>query len=275
MKKYLKLLAYEIENSKRLIGILVLGVIMLQSVAFWQMIFTYKKTLQQVAETQGGAFVRDVVLNFGTLVYKGWFTLSIMGSAVLIFAYIFYIWFKEWYKQGKSIYRLLMLPGSRMNVYWAKFTAIFIIIAVLLGVEVILLTLFMKIGGVVIGEQLVGTGNNWYVFIQNSILLRLVYPNTWMKFLLTYGIGVCLVSTCFQIVILAMSTRQLRTIQSLGAMVLNIVLVGGYLEAARMIVTNLSLTNGEMQVLITAVLGIYFIINTLISRHLLNHSIAV
>ena len=277
MKKYLKLLAYELENSKKLIAILVAGVTLLQSVSFIQMIREYKQIVE-IQISQLGT-LKGVKFDFSVFTSNGWFILSIMGSVALIGAYIFYIWLKEWYKQCKSIYRVLMLPGSRMSIYWAKFTTILMLILILLGLEMVLLTGAMKLAGVIIGDQLVGTGNNWYVFVQGNDQyinpLEMLYPATWMDFSLTYGVGICAVSTCFQLIILAMSTRHLKKVQSIGLMIVNVVAVGLYFSGLVFLIDNLMLTSGELLWMMTLSLTIFFVINTLVSRYLLNHYIAV
>ncbi|MGY3725268.1 hypothetical protein SAMN05421767_12710 [Granulicatella balaenopterae] len=276
MKKYLKLLAYELENSKKLIAILVVGVTLLQSVSFIQMIRDYKRVLQ--LNINQALPIDMVKCDFATIM-NGWFVLSIMGSVALIGAYIFYIWFKEWYRQGKSIYRLLMLPGSRMSVYWAKFTTIIMMILILLGLEIVLLTIFINLASWIVGDQLVNTANNWYLFTQGSSIfgnpLEVLYPATWMNFLITYGVGICVVSACFQLVILAMSSRHLRKVQSIGVMVLNVLVYGIYIAGLIFLITNLMLTSSEISWVMTIVLAIFLCINTLVSRHLLNHYIAV
>ena len=277
MKKYLKLLAYELENSKKLIAILVAGVTLLQSVSFIQMIREYKQIVE-IQISQLGT-LKGVKFDFSVFTSNGWFILSIMGSVALIGAYIFYIWLKEWYKQGKSIYRVLMLPGSRMSIYWAKFTTILMLILILLGLEMVLLTGAMKLAGVIIGDQLVGTGNNWYVFVQGNDQyvnpLEMLYPATWMDFSLTYGVGICAVSTCFQLIILAMSTRHLKKVQSIGLMIINVVTVVLYVSGLIFLAEHLILKSSETNWLITLSCVIYFAITTLVSRHLLNHYVAV
>ena len=57
--------------------------------------------------------------------------------AVLII-YVFFIWYRDWLGKNTFIYRLLMLPTNRLNIYLAKATTILLFILGLLAMQLLL-----------------------------------------------------------------------------------------------------------------------------------------
>ena len=66
-----------------------------------------------------------------------WDRLQLCGVALII--YVFFIWYRDWLGKNTFIYRLLMLPTARINVYLAKATTILLFVLGLVALQLLLL----------------------------------------------------------------------------------------------------------------------------------------
>src|SRR5699024_2833629 len=49
--------------------------------------------------------------------------------------YLFFIWYRDLFRKNTFIYRLLTIPTARINIYFAKATALFLLVLVLVCVR--------------------------------------------------------------------------------------------------------------------------------------------
>src|SRR5690625_6144925 len=57
-----------------------------------------------------------------------WFMGPIALSVAAFIFYIFLIWYRDWFGKNTFIYRLLMLPTARLNVFLAKAISIMMMV---------------------------------------------------------------------------------------------------------------------------------------------------
>ena len=58
-----------------------------------------------------------------------------MIGIVLVILYAIQIWYRDWFGESKYIYRLLLLPGSRAKIFFAKFTSLALVIISFIGLQ--------------------------------------------------------------------------------------------------------------------------------------------
>lgn len=125
-------------------------------------------------------------------------------AAVLL--YMFLIWYRDWLGKNMFIYRLLMLPTSRSNIYLAKVSVILVMVWGLVAFQLLILPLEnLAFNGLVpsnLREVTTGVG----LIVLHSIL-RIFIPQSFIEFVLYYGAGLMFVILVFTAVLIERSYR--------------------------------------------------------------------
>ncbi|AXI07925.1 hypothetical protein CUC15_02545 [Oceanobacillus zhaokaii] len=210
MKSYLKLVNFEISRFMKiylvLIGITILsqliGVIVVAKnyvANANEVIYVDSMPLEQFIEQYGK-------MNMTAVVETLWFAGPIALCAAALIFYIFFIWYRDWVGKNTFIYRLFMLPTARLNVLLSKATAIFLMVLGLISIQLILLP---------IGSMLL----KWNVsmdfradmtireIINNSHYLFILIPDSFIQFVINYGIGFMVVFVLFTAILMERSFR--------------------------------------------------------------------
>lgn len=138
-----------------------------------------------------------------------WFNLPILFAAAALVFYCFFIWYRDWFGKNTFIYRLLMLPTARLNIYLSKATAIFLMVLGLVALQVILF-------------QLSGSILKWLVPANlrvdfplmtliastlGNLHIGVLIPTSFTQFLIHYGIGFLAVFIVFTAILFERSFR--------------------------------------------------------------------
>lgn len=125
---------------------------------------------------------------------------------VALLFYIFLIWYRDWYGKNTFIYRLLMLPTSRLNIYLSKASAIFLMTLGLVAVQIILLPI-----GAQILKWTVPIDFRMDMSMQEMIdtfnMLTIIFPRTFTNFIIHYAIGFMVVFVLFTAILFERSFR--------------------------------------------------------------------
>src|SRR5690625_1417433 len=68
-----------------------------------------------------------------------WIMVTIAIGVAAILFYIFFIWYRDWFARNTFIYRLRMLPTSRMNIFFTKVATIMLTVFGLVAFQLLLL----------------------------------------------------------------------------------------------------------------------------------------
>ncbi|MBT2658780.1 hypothetical protein J7E81_26760 [Bacillus sp. ISL-18] len=135
-----------------------------------------------------------------------WFLGPIAVCAAAMIFYIFLIWYRDWFGKNTFIYRLLMLPTSRLNIFFAKATAIFLMVLGFIAFQIVLLPLQNGLFQWIVPED--------YIFIMNlseimraSTFISMIIPNTFSEFLAYYGLGFIAILVVFTAILFERSYR--------------------------------------------------------------------
>lgn len=199
MNHYLKLVNFEVKRFWKFFIVLIPIIIVAQIVGA---IITARDYVKYANETMRREQIleSDYVLNYGAyslqrFIYSEYFVLSVVFAAAVLIIYVFFIWYRDWLGKSSFIYRLLMLPTARRNVYFAKLTTILLFVLFLVGMQALLLRGVDQIGRLIIPEQL----HNDYgvVNLHSYDFLAVLYPQTPLHFVLLYGLGMTIVAIVF------------------------------------------------------------------------------
>lgn len=184
MVKYLKLLEFELKRACPFTLIL-MGITLVGQLAIF---------LKGYLEAR--AFPPQSLYAFHDFFDRNIYYNLLVGAMIMsVFIYALYTWIREWLGEGKFIYRLATLPGSRLALGLAKLTSILVIIFSLLLVQQLVFRL--------VNQLIVLTGIHdtlYWVDLytsQHTNLSSLVMPSSFRVFAISYlyGIGfLCMVT---------------------------------------------------------------------------------
>ncbi|WP_407268466.1 hypothetical protein [Radiobacillus sp. PE A8.2] len=210
MKNYLKLVNFEVNRVVKLFVVL-LGITFVVQIA--GVILQARKYLnaanQQIYQemvTQAEFIEMTGQLSFLHVGRSLWFLGPIAICVAGVGFYIFLIWYRDWVGKNTFIYRLLMLPTTRLNVFYAKMTTILVMTFGLVAFQLIFLPIEMMIlKGMVPSEFLKEMG---FIEVVNSVpRLSMIIPNNLLQLILSYGAGLLVVSILFTGILLERSFK--------------------------------------------------------------------
>lgn len=197
--------------------------------------------------------------------------------AIGISGFLFYsvfIWYREWFGKNTFAYRLLMLPVSRMTLFFSKFIVIFIGIFTLIATQLVSLFIGYPIVTAII-ERTYSSGQTLLEAIQMHPLFSYLLPIDLGFFLSVNGVGFILLLVLFTVILMERSF-------AVKGIFLGIVYAG----AASMLVlfplfipdifnNYYILYDSELLIIEAVLLIIVGAISIMVSRHLLNKKITI
>ncbi|MGG3733954.1 hypothetical protein ABET14_01850 [Heyndrickxia coagulans] len=211
MKSFVKLVNFEINRFAKIYWSLVAITILSQftsvfltvhryiSQANWDHISPVTAQLAYVKHYGSISFIDC----FGTV----WFMGPIALCAAAMVFYIFLIWYRDWYGKHTFIYRLLMLPVERWNLYLAKAASILLMVLGFIAVQIILLPVehfFFN----AITPRIYRMDMTVADAVLSFPYFNLLLPGAAIDFLFHYGLGFTVVLVIFTAILLERSFRM-------------------------------------------------------------------
>jgi len=204
MKNYLKLVDFELNRFIKiyiaLIGVTIVSQftgIFLQSrthVAF------VNQTLQEESLSIKQFFINYSPFTMVDIINSGWFFIPIIFSVAALVFYSFFIWYRDWFGQNTFIYRLLMLPTNRINLFLSKLSAIFLMVLGLVATQLILLPVESTLFNQLLPDYL-RYNLSTQTIISSSNYLIVLFPDSFIQFLIHYGLGLLILIILFTIIL--------------------------------------------------------------------------
>ncbi|MED3910725.1 hypothetical protein P4597_16350 [Peribacillus simplex] len=210
MMRYIKLVNFEINRFSKIYLSLLLITLVSQ---FAGVIIVTKSLLKDARDIMSEERLSEAayITNYGSIEFSHIaHTLLFVGpialSAVALIFYIFLIWYRDWFGKNTFIYRLLMLPTSRLSIYLSKATAIFLMVLGLIAFQIIILPMENALFHSNVPEALLNEMSTFDI-AKISPILSLIIPSTFTQFLLSYGIGLMIMSILFTAIMFERSFR--------------------------------------------------------------------
>ncbi|KRF47913.1 hypothetical protein ASG97_19030 [Bacillus sp. Soil745] len=210
MMRYIKLVNFEINRFSKIYLSLLLITLVSQ---FAGVIIVTKSLLDDARDIMKEERLSEAayIANYGGIDFNHianslLFVGPIALSAVALIFYIFLIWYRDWFGKNTFIYRLLMLPTSRLSIYLSKATSIFLMVLGLIAFQIIILPMENALFNSNVPQALLNEMSISTITIANPIL-SLIIPSTFTQFLLSYGIGLMIMSILFTAIMFERSFR--------------------------------------------------------------------
>ncbi|MBD2871359.1 hypothetical protein [Paenibacillus arenilitoris] len=143
-----------------------------------------------------------------------WFILPMLLSMAVLGLYVFIIWYRDWIGRSTFIYRLLMLPSARRNLYFAKLTAFLLFVFGMVSFQLALLPIEHLVFKLVVPADLRADSHIVDVIGINQALAELI-PRKFEQFLYSYGLGTIVVLAIFTAILLERSYRGIGILYGL------------------------------------------------------------
>ncbi|QGQ98950.1 hypothetical protein EHS13_30765 [Paenibacillus psychroresistens] len=223
MNRFWKLLNWELSRFGKLYAVLLLVILVLQFTGV--LLYSFGIMSKFNAQMDGNFLSLSQYLQKNGVTnleqytsytsYSLWFAAPIALGAVTLILYVLLIWYKEWFGKNTFVYRLLMLPTSRMNIYLAKLSAIVLFVLGLVAFQLIILYLQMLTFNAIINQEL-----RQYIsmaeLISRNRMLSVFYPWHFIQFLFYYGLGITAVIVVFTLIMLERSFRIKGIVAAVG-----------------------------------------------------------
>ena len=207
MGNYIKLVNFEIQRFWKFLMTLVVFVVVVQIIGAFVDTSSFlnqaQRTMQQEKIAESQYVFNYNVYSLYHFLNSGLFLISVMFTIAVLIIYVFFIWYRDWFGKSSFIYRLLMLPTERRHIYFAKLTTILLFVFVLLGLQVLLIEVAELIIKSILPAELYA--EQGVIFTYSYDVLAILFPQSMLGFLLSYGIGTALVATLFTAILLERS----------------------------------------------------------------------
>ncbi|MFS0783969.1 hypothetical protein [Bacillus sp. 1P06AnD] len=197
---FLKLLDFEMKRIWKLFACLTVLLLIVQPIAAAVRSLQYLNRWNEAS--RNGDFIEQVALGRVTQNVFFYFPFVLIILGLLI--YTFLIWYRDWYGKNNVAYTLLMLPGNRMNLFFAKVVSI---IVYFLCAVVIQMAMYFIVNPIFkwiipVSGRLDGTLRSW---IGNDPLFYIIVPVNVTNFLFLYILGISLLLVIFTGILLERS----------------------------------------------------------------------
>jgi len=203
MKRYLKLVDFELGRFLKLYLVL-MGITILSQIA--GVIIASNSYLSNVEEQiyEYNMSIQAFITEFGTMSFYNvsqtiFFIGPISLCVVSLLIYVFFIWYRDWFGKNTFIYRLLMLPTARLNVFLAKATAIFLMVLGLIALQIVLLPIERLIFEWMVPIDF-RTDLTLIEMMRTFDTMGILFPGSFTDFAIHYGIGFMTVIVAFTII---------------------------------------------------------------------------
>lgn len=213
----------------------------------------------------------DTLFDFNYYLNTMYFFGPILVCMTVIAIYILFIWYREWFGKSTFIYRLFMLPTSRMYIFFAKLSTILLYTFALLVWQMLLIYVYQAIAKAYIPTALYVESSYYTSFLTDP--LTLIIPTTLSEFILLYGFGAIIVVLIFTAILFERSFHLKGIFYGAAYAVIAFLLL--FVPAIFEELFTNSLYPNEVKIL-TAVMGMFVIaISLFLSRYLLLKKVTV
>lgn len=277
MKNFVKLTNFEWNRVARLIFILMIFTFVVQMIGVFFETSNYMWVVENLQRNEGLTYPQ-IIEQFG------YFSFSNVTNSLLFFGpifigiggilfYIFLIWYRDWFGKNTFVYRLLMLPTERINIFFAKLATIFIATLSLVAFQLIIMHIEMFVMKQQIPEELLFEMPVTYI-LGTDYFLSIIAPSNLDMFFILYGAGILLVSVLFTAILFERSYRLKGIVLGLGYVGMSLILMLSPILINEFIL-NRYFYNWELALLTIAVGLALLFLSIWMSKRLLDQKIRV
>ena len=227
---------------------------------------------------ESSATTEEVLNSLGTLSFYDvtmslWIVAPIaIGVSGLLF-YSVFIWYREWFGKNTFAYRLLMLPVSRMTLFFSKFIVIFIGIFTLISTQIVSLFIgYPIVSAIVDGTYFSSLGLIESMYMHPLFLILFpLEPN----YFLILIVGATVLLVMFTLILMERSFASKGILFGIGYAMIALAIVLFPLFLSDIFNNNYLIYSSELVIIEVVLMIIVSISSLFTSRYLINNKITV
>lgn len=218
MKNFIKLFNFEINRFMKLYISMIIIVFIIQLSAVLIEAFGYMELVIDV--TKSGRVSPEKFLeeywsfSLANVTHSLVFLAPVVLSIVGLLFYMFFIWYRDWFARNTFIYRLLMLPTNRMNIYFAKLATIMVTVLGMVAIQLIFMEIYKQVIKWIV-PVVYRADTPTGLIVEATEYLYVIIPSNMSTFFISYGIGLTFVIVIFTAILFERSFRLLGSIVGL------------------------------------------------------------
>lgn len=277
LKHFIRLVNFEFERMFKFLASIMAIVVISNLVGFVVVPLSYMSSANEMMQRESWTVQQFIDNNELFSIYNVfrsfWMTGPIALGAIGLLLFSIFIWYREWFGKNTFVYRLLMLPVPRMQIYFSKLLVILVGIFSLLSIQLIMLW---------IGNQIIPNfvSNDLYQelgvaeLLSSSALSFLIHNNIY-EFLSIYGVGIVALLVLFTAILPERSFRVKGLIFGFIYCVITLATIISPLLIPIIAQNRYILFTSEQVALHAVMIVIVGVTSIFISRYLLKHKITV
>ena len=199
MKNFLKLTNFELNRFSKIYITLIGLTLVMQTIGMILLSSSYMNDVEE--QLAMGNSMEWITINLGTFSFSSltrtfWFGGPIIIAIVTLLIYVFFIWYRDWFGKNTFIYRLLMIPTARINLFFAKASTIFLMVLGLISLQLVFILLENELLKILVSDAF-REDQSLKQIIFNFDYMGVLYPNSIIQFFINYGIGFMAVFVIF------------------------------------------------------------------------------
>ncbi|QQZ11217.1 hypothetical protein [Heyndrickxia vini] len=277
MNKFLKLVNFEMNRFKKIYIVLLLITVIFQFIGIFVLSLGFMNDSKRTMHDESLSVAQYVhqygLFDFTHILRSLWFFAPIGIGVTAILFYIFFIWYRDWFGKNTFIYRLLMLPTSRLNIILSKGLTILIFVLGLVAFQLILLPIENSMVNWLVSNEFLNRMNVGEI-LDSSFELSLLIPGSFIEFILYYATGLMAVFVIFTGILFERSYRIKGII--FGVLYLLAAFIVFFSPFLVEIILQKDYLYGIEKLLLVIVMGIIVLIGSLfVSNFLLKKKVSV
>ncbi|SFB44326.1 hypothetical protein SAMN05216312_108139 [Cohnella sp. OV330] len=207
MSHYFKLLALEVRRFRYILAGMMAYALIVECLAVAREIHNYANRYG-IKEGTREPGVLPQTYSFADVIgnVQSGFALAVVLPLAALLAYVLLIWYRDWFGRHPFAFRLLMVPGGRISLYFAKLTAILLFIFSMLAWQLVAMAI-LKLEYAVVTPELLKESSRFTDAMYASEIFKLLLPLRFTQFLINYGMGLLAVMLVFAGILLERSYR--------------------------------------------------------------------
>lgn len=277
MKNFIKLVNFELNRFFPIYATLGGLTILFQIIGVFVTTNGYLSQIEEIKKTgitQESQIISDIgKMGMDFFIDSLWFWAPVALCVVTLIIYSLFIWYRDWLGKNTFIYRLLMLPTERINLYFSKAVTIFLMVLGLIALQLVLIVLEGQLFSMLLPEAYFeATSINQLT--THSMYLQMFYPSSLIFFLSHYSKGFLAILVAFTCVLFerCFKVKGIFMAGLYAGVVLAIMLLPYWIQ---FFLNSSMLFNSEIFWISLGLTMIMALVSTWISHRLLNRKITV
>ncbi|GEK91284.1 hypothetical protein [Alkalibacterium kapii] len=274
----LKLTSFELDRLSKFLFTL-MGLTLVINLAGY--IYTPMRHMNKINQfmTENSATAEEALQTFGRFsFYNALNSFWIVGPIVIgitgMLFYSVFIWYREWFGKNTFAYRLLMLPVSRMTLFFSKFIVIFIGIFTLISIQMVSLFVGYPIVSAIISDTY-ASGLSLMEAIHAHPLFLFLFPLQPSYFMVIITAGAVMLLVLFTIILIERSFSVRGIFIGIGYAALSLAIVLFPLFLPNLLKNNYLFYSSELLIIELILMTVVGICSLFVSRYLINNKITV